>query len=74
MRTVVAGNIDRAIRAKGLTNRQVGEAIGTTEHQVWRWRRARIKPSDQSLVALAGVLTDGDVFQFYIEHDAEAAA
>lgn len=44
-----------------MTNRQVGDAIGTTEHQVWRWRRGRVRPNDENLAALAHVLADGDM-------------
>lgn len=63
----VAANIDRGITAKGWTNRKVGDAIGRTEHQVWRWRRGRNYPSLDVLVALAGVLFDGDMSEFHAE-------
>jgi transcriptional regulator with XRE-family HTH domain len=65
VRASIAFNIDRAIDAKGLTNREVGEAIGSTEHQVWRWRRGRHTPSIESLTALARLLLDGDLAAFY---------
>jgi transcriptional regulator with XRE-family HTH domain len=54
-----------------MTNRQVGEAVGTTEHQVWRWRKGRVRPSDTTLAALAEVL-GRDLAWFYVDH-AEAA-
>lgn len=62
LRSVIASNVDRAISEKGMTNRSVGEAIGTTEHQVWRWRRGRVQPSNENLAALAAVLADGDIY------------
>lgn len=57
----IASNIDRLIVASGKTNRQVAELIGSTEHQVWRWRRGKVKPNEDNLAALAGVLADGDL-------------
>ncbi len=67
---VIASNVDAAIREKGLTNRQVAESIGTTEHQVWRWRRGKVRPNDTNLGALATVLTDGDLAGLLIEEAA----
>lgn len=61
----IADNIDSAITAKGLTNRAVGEMIGRTEHQVWRWRRGKHTPSLEVLAELASVLYDGDISAFY---------
>lgn len=66
---LVGANLDREIAARGLTNRAVGDMIGATEHQVWRWRRARVEPSTRYAMALAAVLFDGDVAALY-----EAAA
>lgn len=57
----IASNIDKLIVASGKTNRQVAELIGSTEHQVWRWRRGKVKPNEDNLAALAGVLADGDL-------------
>jgi transcriptional regulator with XRE-family HTH domain len=74
LRAAVAANIDRAIVAAGLTNRAVGESIGATEHQVWRWRRGRTRPSQRYAVALADVLFDGNVGALYAGRNAEAEA
>lgn len=62
---LTAANLDRAIRDAGLTNRQVAERIGATEHQVWRWRRGRTVPSQTRALALANELFDGDLSALY---------
>lgn len=72
LRATVAANLDFAITSKGMTNRAVAEAIGSTEHQVWRWRRGRVKPSDITLAGLADAL-DRDLAWFYIEREDVAA-
>lgn len=56
LKQLVAENIDRAITSAGRTNRSVAEQIGSTEHQVWRWRRGKVSPSDPNLLALAAAL------------------
>lgn len=58
---VIARNLDALIASSGMTNREVGERIGSTEHQVWRWRKGRVRPNDDNLAALAAVLADGDI-------------
>ena len=73
LRATVAANLDAAIVAKGLTNRALADAVGSTEHQVWRWRRGRVKPSDTTLAALAEAL-GRDLPWFYIDRDEKAAA
>lgn len=73
-RETIAANLDRAISAKGWTNRFVGEAIGKTEHQVWRWRRAKHDPSLDTLAALANLLFEGDIARFYDDVPDRSAA
>lgn len=70
---IIARNIDSLIRAGEMTNREVGDRIGTTEHQVWRWRKGRVRPNDENLAALAGVLADGDLTALLIDNAKEAA-
>ncbi len=72
LRALIAANLDQAIAAKELTNRQVADAIGSTEHQVWRWRRGHVKPLDETLAALGSVL-ERDLAWFYVDHQAAAA-
>ena len=71
LRTIVAANLDRARAERDMTNRALGEKIGKTEHQVWRWRDGRHMPSLETLTALADVLFDGDVSRFYIDPEPE---
>lgn len=61
--------MDRAIRVSGRTNRDVGDAIGATEHQVWRWRHGRSVPRDDYALALAAELFDGDLSALYARHE-----
>lgn len=63
---IIAANLDGLISAKGLTNRQVADAVGSTEHQVWRWRRGKVTPNDENLAALAAALADGDLTSLLI--------
>lgn len=66
-------NMDRAIKAQGKTNRQVGDAIGATEHQVWRWRMGLHEPSVAYRVGLAAELFDGDIAALYADEPKQAA-
>lgn len=74
LREVIAANIDAAITAKEMTNREVGDAIGATEHQVWRWRRGKVKPSTRYMAALADTLVDGDLRRLLVAADDDRAA
>ena len=73
LKLTVAANLDRAMIEKRLTNRAVAESIGATEHQVWRWRKAKHMPELARLVALARELFDGDIARFYDESEQNAA-
>lgn len=73
LKPTIAANIDRAIKAQGKTNRQVGDAIGATEHQVWRWRQGINEPTGPYKVALADQLFDGDIAALYAGEPQEAA-
>lgn len=66
----IARNIDLAISRAGRTNREVGDAIGATEHQVWRWRTGVNEPTGDYKVALAGELFGGDIGLLYAEEAA----
>ena len=72
LKHTVAANIDRGIRERGITNRAVGEAMGSTEHQVWRWRTGRHMPDLDNLAALANVLFGGDITELYADDEAAA--
>lgn len=75
-RDLIAANVDRAIRAAGKTNREVGELIGVTEHQIWRWRKGKAEPSGRYVAALASILFDDDISALYAApaDDSKAAA
>lgn len=68
-KAIIAANLDKAITAAGQTNRQIGEAIGATEHQVWRWRRGVVKPSAKYLAALVHLLFADNLAAIYVDHD-----
>lgn len=70
LKPVIAANIDRAIKEAGRTNREVGDAIGATEHQVWRWRQGINEPTGTYKVALAAELFGGDIAALYAEKEA----
>ena len=72
MKATIGANIDLKITQLGKTNREIGEAMGATEHQVWRWRRGKVKPSDRYMAALAEILFDGDIAAMYVDHGADA--
>lgn len=72
LKRTVAANIDRGIRRHKLTNRALGEMIGKTEHQVWRWRTGRHMPEPDSLAALANALFDGRIGELYVDEKAAA--
>lgn len=61
LRVIIAANIDGLIKSQGKTNREVADAIGSTEHQVWRWRKGKVTPNEENLAALAVVLADSDI-------------
>lgn len=67
---LVAANLDRAIREAGKTNREIGDAVGATEHAVWRWRNGRTEPSGRYIAALAELLFGGDVSALYAAPEA----
>lgn len=73
-KAIIASNIDAAIIAVGKTNREIGESIGATEHQVWRWRRGVVKPSTKYLAALVHLLFADDFAAIYTDHQPKAAA
>ena len=72
IKTTIAGNLARGIEAKGYTNREVGDLIGKTDVQVWKWRAGKHTPELETLVALADVLFGGDITQFYVDLDQAA--
>lgn len=70
LKSIIAANINRAIADAGRTNRDVGDAIGATEHQVWRWRTGVNEPTGAYKVALASELFGGDIAALYTKEAA----
>lgn len=71
LRATIAANIDAAVRDSGETNRAIGEAMGASETQVWKWRKGKHGISQDNLVRLAAVL-GREVIWFYAERKAAA--
>lgn len=69
----VGRNLATAREAQGMTQRQVGEAIGTTGPDVSRWENGRVEPGPFYRQKLADLFFDGDVSALYREPDREAA-
>lgn len=69
-RARIAANLDRLIALSGQSNRQIADRIGATEHQVWRWRRGKFKPSQKYMVAIAEEFFGGDIFALYSDPSA----
>lgn len=67
-------NLSAARQAKGMTQRQVGEAIGAADDQVSKWERGLVYPVSSRQEQLAALLTDGDVAVFYASRDDDRAA
>jgi transcriptional regulator with XRE-family HTH domain len=76
IKALFAANLDQAISSAdpSLTNHAVAQKIGSTESQVWRWRRGRHMPSLETIAALADLFFDGDISQFYVEPDEKQVA
>lgn len=69
----VGQNLAAARLARKMTQREVGDAIGTTGPDVSRWENGRVEPGPFYRQALAELFFDGDVSAMYREPE-EAAA
>ncbi len=65
--TTVAENIRNARQAKGLTQRQLADAVGTDPGVVSKWERGKHTPGYPTL-ALLGVALEREVAWFYENH------
>ena len=74
LRDRIAANIRRAQENKGMTGRQVADAVGATPMQYSKWRVGETPPGLGYMIKLADALTNGSVAYFYTEHDGEAPA
>lgn len=70
--TLIAANLKAARAASGMTQLQLANAAHCDPDQVSKWERARLRPSDANLAALAHAL-DMAIADFYVENEREAA-
>lgn len=73
LRTRLAENIQRARATRGLTQRQLAEALDVDPMLVSKWERAAHRPNDANLFALAARL-EREVSWFYEDHAPEDVA
>lgn len=61
----VGANLRAARDARGLTQRQVGDAVGATGPDVSRWEVGRVEPGPLYRMRLADLFFDGDISALY---------
>lgn len=61
----VGCNLKAAREARGLTQKQVGDALGVTNRDVSRWENGKVEPGAQYRQMLADELFDGQVSRLY---------
>lgn len=67
VRDLIARNIDRAIQASGLTNKEVGDRLGVGGDHVWKWRNGRQIPRLPYQMGLSDVFGEPDVTWLFVE-------
>lgn len=72
IKTIIGLNLSAARQAKGLTQRELAQAIDTDPFQVSRWERGTNRPSDPTLGRLAEAL-DIDYVDFFTDPEDVAA-
>lgn len=73
IRATIAANLVLGAAAKGLTQREVADAVGATPAQVSKWMNGHTEPRAY-LFKLADLLFDGRVADLYREPETKAAA
>lgn len=71
--TVVGDNLRRYAAERHLSQRDIADALGATPSQVSHWMAGKYEPR-KHLMALAELLTDGDVSVLYREDPAAKEA
>jgi transcriptional regulator with XRE-family HTH domain len=71
--TTVGQNVKLARDLRGLTQRQLANAIDADANLVSKWERSWHRPSEENLVALAEALGQ-PIAWFYTDHSSEKAA
>ncbi len=67
MAKLTGGNLRAARDERGLTQKQVADAIGASPMDVSRWETGRIEPGPRYRALLADLLFDGRVAGLYEE-------
>lgn len=67
---ITGANLKAARAARGLTQRQVAEAVGATSMDVSRWETGRVEPGPGYRQKLAAALFDGDLAAIYATTEA----
>ena len=69
IKTTIGLNLKAARKAKGLTQRELAQAVDTDAFQVSRWERGSVRPTDSTLVRLGQEL-DVDYGWFFTQEAA----
>lgn len=70
----VGANLRAARDRAGMTQRQVGDAVGAAGPDVSRWETGRVEPGAYFRQQLADLFFDGDVAELYRTPDEARAA
>ena len=70
---IVGSNLKAARIALGMTQRQVGEAVGAAGPDVSRWETGRVEPGPFYRQRLADLLFDGSLARMYAQPEEVAA-
>jgi transcriptional regulator with XRE-family HTH domain len=70
IRRTIGANILRERQRRGLTQRQLGDALGVDTMQISRWERGAHRPSAMHETRLAVLLFDGNHAALYRDGDA----
>jgi transcriptional regulator with XRE-family HTH domain len=72
IKTIIGLNLSAARQARGLTQRELAQALDTDAFQVSRWERGTNRPSDVTLMRLAEAL-GVEYVSFFIDPAEKAA-
>lgn len=61
----VGANLKAARDARGMTQKEVGDALGVTNRDVSRWENGRVEPGPMYRQMLGDLFFDGEVSRLY---------
>lgn len=70
----VGANLRAAREARGLTQKDVGDALGVTNRDVSRWENGKVEPGPANRQMLGDLLFDGAVARMYESENPRAVA